>query len=141
MKKALLVISIFLFSILGSFAQKNEVSQPPLVFGKPFIESFQAMYKYNQIDMMIQYTASESLKKFNINALRDYYWNYIKFSYPLKFRNITVTNGIYNLNYFVQTGYTEKKPVTFHIIVENDTSKILLDNLDFNFVDINNVGK
>ncbi len=140
MKKLVFILIFTLVTIVGKAQGGGDYANPRFIFGKPFIENFQTMYNRAQFDMMVQFTSSMTLKRFGEANVRDYYENYIKFSYPLEFRKVSVSpDGIYNFYYFVKTDYTEKRAVTFHIIIENDTSKIVLDNLRFNFVDLRNI--
>lgn len=138
MKKLFLILLVSFTINFTSNAQENQM--PGFLFGKPFIEQFQKLYNKSQYELMVQYTSDKSISKFGKEAILNYYKDYIKFSYPLIYRNSTVSffekrDTVYNFDYFVQVDYTEKKAVTFHVIIENGTSKILLDNLNFNFVD------
>ena len=58
-----LILTLALISVSYLQAQ-TDLSQPRFIFGKPFVESFQSMYKHNNIDMMITFTSAKSLKKF-----------------------------------------------------------------------------
>lgn len=118
MKKIVFILIFTIMSLTGQAQTGGDYANPRFIFGKPFIENFQAMYMRAQFDMMVQFTSTETLKRFGKEKVRDYYENYIKFSYPLEFRKVTVSpNGIYNFYYFVKTGYTEKRAVTFHIVI------------------------
>ncbi len=138
MKKLLFILLFSLSITCASNAQEEQI--PGFLFGKPFIEQFQKLYTKSQYALMIQYTSDKSIAEYGEKAILNYYKDYIKFSYPLIYRNSTVSitekkDTVYNFDYFVQVDYTDKKAVTFHVIIENGTSKILLDNLNFNFVD------
>ncbi len=141
MKKILIAIVLILSPCLISMGQPKETisySNPILIGGTSFGNFFKALYKTGDFDSMMKFTSSRSIERYGYNNVLEYYKS-IDFGYAMKLRSRTIVNGVYSLNYAATILGTEKV-VRINVIVENDSSKIVLDNIMFNLgIDYQNV--
>jgi len=132
MKHLFLIIIVLFMSINTSVAQPtpNPYSNPLLIYGSSFGNFFKALYKTGDFNTMMKFTSQETIKKYGYKNVLEYYQT-TDFGYEMKLRSRTITNGVYTLNYVANILGTQKV-VRLDVVVENDTAKIVLDNIMFN---------
>jgi len=108
--------------------EKNEdFSNPVLIFGSSFGNYFQTLYKLGKYDKMLIFTSSKSIEKFGKEEILSFYRK-MDFAYTIKLKSKTEDVGIIVLNYEAGIMAT-KHMLRMSVVVENDTCKILLDNI------------
>lgn len=102
-------------------------ANPAFMMGTNLGKYLQVLYAQNQIDEMVKFTASETIKKYG----REKVWNYYStcnFGYEIKLKSMN-TEGRYKiLSYNARINATNTV-VRMKTVVENDTAKVVLDNL------------
>jgi hypothetical protein len=129
-------IIICLVIILGGFtsaksqdytSNSKPYSNPSFMMGTNFGQFFQTLYRYGKYDEMLKFTSYESIKKYGKQTILEYYQD-CDFGYAIKLKGRTEDGNYVILNYNA-TIMATNKVVRMKTIVENDTSKIVLDNL------------
>jgi hypothetical protein len=95
--------------------------------GTNFGQFFQTLYRLGKYDEMLKFTSQESIKKYGKDNILDYYQN-CDFGYKIKIINKTTDGKYYILSYNANIMATNKV-VRMKTVVENDSAKIVLDNL------------
>jgi len=132
MKKVILILIATLGLALGSFAQKGDFSNPALIYGSDFGNYFKVLYTQGKFKDMVKFTSVESIKKHGEKKILEFYKNKFKFGYELgKLKSSYKEDGITVLNYPDARIIATKRTIRIHIIVENDSCKLVLpDKLD-----------
>jgi len=149
MKTKLSVLFVSLLVILSSCAEKesstdyvvenvvetpqivenNELkpfSNPVLIYGTSFGDFFQMLYKQGKFNEMLKFTSSGTISKFGSEEIVDMYKN-MAFAYDMRLKSTTGSDTIF-LNY--EAGiYATKHMVRIPVVIENDTTKIVLYDL------------
>lgn len=104
-------------------------SNPSFIDGSSFGNFFQKMHKQGKFKDMLAFTSKESVDKFGAERILDFYENELKFGYDIGKRAISSgTDGdTVILNYLADIMAT-KTIVRIKVIVENDSTKIILPN-------------
>lgn len=104
----------------------KEFSNPVFIYGSSFGNYFQALYKVGKFDKMLKFTSSGSIMKYGKENIRKMYET-MDFAYTIKLKSKFGTDTI-TLNY--EAGiYATKHMVRIPVVIENDTVKIVLQNL------------
>lgn len=132
MKKGIIIISLIIFSVSESKSQietgsDKPYSNPSFMMGTNFGQFFQTLYRLGNYEEMLKFTSSESIKKYGSDRILDYY-SECDFGYQMKIVN-KVPQGNYYILSYKATVMATTKIVRIKTIVENDTAKIVLDNL------------
>lgn len=130
MKKIVTILTIFILLSNISFSQSKPYSNPILIYGTSFGNYFKTLYKTGDFITMMKFTSSESIKKFGYTSVMNYYKE-MDFGYDMKLRSRTISNGVYTLNYISDIVGT-KKMTRLDVVIENDSAKLVLDNILFN---------
>jgi hypothetical protein len=133
MKRTLFII---VFIVLNFTVAKSQIytgtdrpfSNPSFMMGTNFGQYFQTLYRLGRYDDMLKFTSQESIKKYGKDKILDYYQN-CDFGYKIKIINKTTDGKYYILSYNANIMATNKV-VRMKTVVENDTAKIVLDNLN-----------
>lgn len=131
MKKIIIFLSLTFFS-LTLFAQDNSkpYSNPIFIYGSSFGNFFKALYKVGDYESMMKFTSSKSIKEFGYYNILNYYKN-MDFGYDMKLISRPAPiNGISTLNYSAMIMGT-KRVVKLDVTIENDSTKLVIDNLGF----------
>jgi hypothetical protein len=135
LKKIVLMLLIIILFSSSNIAQKQlaferHFSNPLLIYGTSFGNFFQTLYKQAKFQDMVRFTAIESLTLFGKRRVENYYKETF-FGYEMKLRSYTYVNGVYTLNYesIIQATLCV---VRLNVIIENDSSKVLLTEDIFN---------
>ncbi|TXI85132.1 MAG: hypothetical protein E6Q38_00875 [Crocinitomicaceae bacterium] len=132
MKQIVIIVTILLMMLSAAVAQpvSKPYSNPLLIYGSSFGNFFKVLYKTGDFNTMMKFTSTETIKKFGYANVLEYYKT-TDFGYEMKLRSRTITNGVYTLNYVANILSTQKV-VRLDVVVENDTAKVVLDNIVFN---------
>lgn len=123
---------ILLYLIIPVFVNcqtpDKPLSNPSFICGTSLGEMVQTFYKLGKYDEMVKFTSNETIKKYGKEKILNYYEN-CDFGYKLKINNKTNEGKYIILHYSAQILATNKI-IKIKCVVENDTSKIVLDNLN-----------
>ena len=118
-------MSIFAFG-LTAMAQSKPYSNPSFIYGSDFMSFMKSLRKVGNYDLMLQFTASESIKKYGKEKIKAYYEE--KFTNMSKLKLASVTNnsnGTKTMNY-VNLSVATKIASSVNIIIENDSCKLVI---------------
>lgn len=133
MKKVLLLVVVAVSMSLKINAQ--DMSNPSFMCGNVGGVSFcgnigkmmQSFYKVGMYDDMMRYTSAETIKKYGRKRVLDYYMA-MEYGYALKLISKHQEGKYTTLNYNATINATNKV-LKMKTVVENDTAKVVLDNL------------
>lgn len=129
--KLFIVVFFLFFGEKQAHSQSEPMNNPVLMQGSSFGHIFQQLYKQGRWDDMLSFTSKKSILKFGENNILNYYKN-TDFGYQMKLKSKTnQKDGSITLNYESQIQNTIKI-TRINVVIENDSCKILLDNIDFN---------
>ncbi len=103
-------------------------NNPSIFMGSSFGSFFQMLHKTGDYNEMLRYTSKKTKEKYSNEQLLAFYTNF-QFSYPLKLKAKKEENDKIILLYQTTINATQKT-IQFNVVIENDTCKVLLDNLD-----------
>lgn len=132
MKRKFFIIFIFSFIISYTKGQSftgtdKPFANPGFMLGTNFGQFFQTLYRYGKYEEMIKFTSSETIKKYGKQTLLEYYEN-CDFGYNIKLKAKSQEGKYFILTYKANIMATNKV-VRMKTVVENDSAKIVLDNL------------
>jgi hypothetical protein len=146
MKKVILILIMTFFqsceeSVLKAVKLKEDESKSTLVlkpylnpaniYGSNFGSFFQGLYRLNKFDLMMNFTSNKSKEQFGIDVIRNYYEDKFRFDFNLgRLSNIIEIKDIIYLTYVNASIYGTRRKVVVCVMIENDTSKLLLTNLN-----------
>jgi hypothetical protein len=131
MKKFVFIILISIFAMTlqsDVVAQSKPYANPALIYGSDFMSFMQMLRKIGDYNMMLQFTSSESIKKFGKEKIKEYYQS--KFTNMSKLKLMSVVsnkNGYKTMNY-INFNMATKTATSVNIVIENDTCKLVLPN-------------
>lgn len=104
---------------------------PANIYASNFGSFFQGLYRLNKFDLMMNFTSNKSKEQFGTDVIKAYYENEFKFDFNLgRLSNfIEIRDTIY-LTYVNASIYGTRRKVVICVLIENDTSKLLLTNLN-----------
>ena len=111
----------------NNYGSDKPFSNPSFMMGTNFGQFFQTLYRLGKYDEMLKFTSSESIKKYGKKTILDYYEN-CDFGYNIKIRG-RAEEGSYVILSYNATIMATNKIVRMKTVVENDSAKIVLDNL------------
>lgn len=131
--------TIVLISIISAFSAKVQCqdfgqkpfSNPAFMFGTDLGKYMQTLYKLNRVDDMVRFTASETIKKYGVQKIRSYYET-CNFGYEIKLASMTGEGKYKTLTYNAKLNATNNV-VRMKTVIENDTAKVVLDNLQITY--------
>jgi len=102
-------------------------ANPTIIYGSSFGNFFQMLYKQGNFADMLKFTSSGSISKFGKENILKMYQN-MAFAYDMKLKSMSGKDTI-TLNY--EAGiYATKHMIRMPVTVENDTTKIILQDLE-----------
>lgn len=145
MKKFVFFILIAIFAFVGCTSKEkkdvtvNEVnnveevvvvekpfSNPAIIYGSDFMSFMQSLRKTGNYEMMLQFTSSESVKKFGKEKVSKYYEEKFTNMSKLELKSITDNaDGSKTMNYVNLTVAT-KSTASINVVIENDSCKLVL---------------
>ena len=115
------------------FVRRNTYSNPALIDGSSFGHYFQSLCRLGLYSDMLKFTESGTVKKFGRDQLLLYFKTKLKFDYELgKLTNIFNTGDTIMLTYSQSHIDATKRLIRIALLVENDSCKLLLHNLNDN---------
>lgn len=105
-----------------------DMTNPAFMMGTNICSIFKTYYKVGDFNKMITYTASSTIKKYGREKLRSIYRN-LDLGFDMKFKNMTTEGNEKILHYEVVINAT-KMVKRLHVIIENDTARIVPQHLD-----------
>lgn len=124
----IIILGLFIPVFVNCQTPDKPLSNPTFIYGTSLGEMIQTFYKLGKYNEMIKFTSNETIKKYGKEKVLDYYEN-CDFGYKLKINNKTSEGKYIILHYSAQILATNKI-IRIKCVVENDTSKIVLDNLN-----------
>ncbi len=105
-------------------------SNPAMIFGSSARQFFQNVYRNNQYNNMLAFTASQTINKYGRETILSYYKINFKFDYVLgNLCNINTEYGVIILTYSNASIMATRRKVVIHCTIENDTVKVILEHL------------
>lgn len=131
MNRLMLLLTVLILSSHTIMAQVDQkpYSNPILIYGSSFGNFFKALYRTGDFNTMMKFTSSQSIKKFGYDNILEYYKD-VDFGYDMTLTSRTYQKGVYTLNYNASILGT-KKVVRLNVVIENDSAKLVLDNILF----------
>lgn len=106
-------------------------SNPALIYGTSFGTFFQSLYKNNNTQLMLAFTSNKSKQLYGIDAINSFYKNRFRFDFNLgKLSNVVRIQDTVKLTYANSSIYGTRRKVVVNCIIENDSTKFLLSNLN-----------
>jgi len=130
MKRTLLIIIAILAWSADASAQdfgRKPFSNPAFMLGTDLGRYMQTLYRLNRVDEMLKFTSSETIKKYGRDKVRSYYET-CNFGYEIKLASMSGDGKYKVLTYNAKINATNNI-VRMKTTVENDTAKVVLDNL------------
>lgn len=132
MKRILIISALFILNFGVAKSQDftgsdRPFSNPSFMFGTNIGQFMQTLYRYGKYDEMLKFTSSESIKKYGKEAILNYYQD-CDFGYVIKLKGRSQEGNYIILSYNVNIMATNKV-MRMKTIVENDSAKVVLDNL------------
>jgi len=103
-------------------------SNPSFMYGTNIGQYFQTLYRLGKYEDMLKFTSQESIKKYGKDKILDYYRS-CDFGYKIKINNRTQDGKYIILSYDANIMATNKV-VRIKTVVENDSAKVVLNNLN-----------
>lgn len=144
MKNFVFIFILAIFAIVGCTSnEKKEVavakidtvstksvetafSNPAFIYGSDFMSFMQSLRKTGKYDMMVKFTASESVKKFGAEKIKAYYEEKFTNMSKLELKSVTDNaNGSKVMNY-VNLSVATKSATSVTVVIENDSCKLVL---------------
>lgn len=109
----------------------NPFSNPVLIYGSSFGNYFQMLYKTGKYEEMIKFTSSKSINDFGSKAILELYKK-MNLGYEIKLKSKNDNkDGSVTLNYDTFIIAT-KSVLRMNVIVENDSTKLIIGSLNQN---------
>jgi hypothetical protein len=106
----------------------KEFENPFIIYGTTFGNYFQTLYKIGNFNEMLNFTSKSSIEKFGEDKILNFYRN-MDFAYEIKLHSHNKNGDVTTLNYTAGIIAT-RKMVRIDVVVENDSTKIVLNNLN-----------
>ena len=108
-------------------------SNPTLVYGSSFGKFFQSLLILDDFKTMLKFTSIQTRIKYGSAQLVSYYQNKFKFDFELgKLSNLKMKGDTFFLMYSNAQFYATRRLIRIAVIVENDSAKLILPNLNAN---------
>lgn len=113
--------------VMTNKVKSGEFSNPLLIYGSSFGSFFQALYKQGKFEDMLKFTSAGTIDKFGRERILALYKK-MDFAYGIGLGSKSTVGDTIILNYEAGIMATSNM-VRIKVVVENDSSKIVLDNL------------
>ena len=108
-------------------------SNPLIIYGSAFGEFFQCIYRLGNYEAMLKFTAAQTRIKHGSAKLLKYYRDELKFDFELdRLTNAYCAGDTITLVYSNAKIMATRKLIKLNVIIENDSCKLLLSNLNSN---------
>lgn len=116
-----------------AFQKANTYSNPALINGSSFGHYFQCLYRLGLFNDMLRFTESGSVQRFGKDQILSFYQSKLKLDYELgKLTNVMRRGDTLELTYSRAKIDATRRVIRLRVIVENDTCKLILPNLNPN---------
>jgi len=101
-------------------------SNPAFIYGSDFMSFMQSLRKTGKYDMMVKFTASESVEKFGTEKIKAFYEEKFTNMSKLELKSVTDNvDGSKTMNY-VNLSVATKSTTSVTVVIENDSCKLIL---------------
>ena len=108
-------------------------ANPILIYGSNFGRYWQALYRIGNYEAILKFTATKTRIKFGSTKLLKFYRDSLKFDYELgRLTNTYSAGDTITLVYSNAKIMATRKLIRLKVIVECDSSKMILSNLNSN---------
>lgn len=114
--------------MIGSnvIAQSKPFSNPAFIYGSDFMSFMQSLKKTGNYEMLLQFTASESIKKLGAEKVKTYYEEKFTNMSKLKLQSVVNnSNGTKTMNYTNMNVATSSSTFVT-VVIEGDSCKLVL---------------
>ena len=129
MKKFAIVVLFSIFALVENnvMAQKNPASY--LIYGTEFMTMMKKARETGNYDLMLQYTASSSIKKLGKEKIKAYYESNFTNISSLEWRGVVNnSDGTKTINY-INMGNATKKATSVVVVLEDGVPKLVVTDL------------
>jgi hypothetical protein len=114
--------------------EQSPLSNPVLMYGSSFGNYFQAYYKIGNYDLLMNFTSKESIDRYGYKNIINAYKK-MEFGYKIKFKSMTnLASDEWLMNYETEQ-YATLKMLRIKVKLENDTVKLVINDLKNIFQD------
>jgi hypothetical protein len=106
-----------------------EYANPAYMAGSDFLSFFKSLRKTGNIDYLMSFTSKETIDSLGYDKVKDFYENSFTNMSNSKLNGISSLNDSTYLMHYTNSEFATKRAFDIKVIVENDTAKIILDNL------------
>ena len=111
----------------------NAFSNPSIIYGNAFGHFFQCLYRLGNFEALLKFTAKQTRLKYGSAELLKYYRDELKFDFELdRLTNAYCAGDTITLVYSNAKIMATRKLIKLNVIIENDSCKLLLSNLNSN---------
>jgi len=107
---------------------KSDFSNPAIIYGSDFLSFFKSLRKIGNIDEMISFTSSESVKKIGKNKLKELYKDSFNNMSKSKLLSLEELDNNYNIMHYSNSEFATKKAFSIKVVVENDSTKLVYED-------------
>lgn len=124
--------------VISDSSQKSlsrEWMNPALIYGSDFLNVFKRYYINQDYKSMMCLTSKETIRKFGAKNILEFYQKGVKLGYSVKLKSLNYNSDSTScvLNYESDI-FASKQIKSIHCMVENDSVKISVENLQSIFV-------
>jgi hypothetical protein len=105
---------------------QESFANPAFIYGSDFMSFMQSLRKVGNYELMLKFTASESIKKIGTEKIKAFYEEKFTNMSKLDLKSVTDNaDGSKTMNY-VNLSVATKSATSIVIVIENDSCKIIL---------------
>lgn len=109
---------------------KGEFSNPAFMMGSDFLGFFKSLKQVGDISGLVSFTSSKTIKDFGVKNLEDFYKKSFTNMSKSKLKGMTEVNDSTFLMHYINSQFATKRTFDIKVKIENDSTKIVLDNLN-----------
>jgi hypothetical protein len=106
----------------------GEFSNPAIIYGTDFLSFFKSLKKLGQYNKMLDFTCSESVKKYGKEELLKFYKNDFVNMSNSSLKNMEKLDNDTYVMYYLNSEFATKKAFEIKVKVENDSTKLFFEN-------------
>lgn len=113
--------------------QAKAYTNPALINGSSFGHYFQSLYRLGLYNDLLLFTECGSVQRFGKNLILSFYQSKLRFDFELgKLTNVYRKGDTLELTYSKAQIDATRRLIRLQVLVENDTCKLVLHNLNAN---------
>ena len=105
----------------------SQFSNPAIIYGTDFLSFFKSLRKLGNYEEMVNFTASESIKKYGKKELKKYYEDSFTNMSNSKLKNLEKIDESNYIMHYLNSEFATKRAFEINVRVENDSVKLVLD--------------